>query len=157
MSKPPGQDTPPVIVAQLPAGQDVNELVGLIQKVILGAMKGDGASPEDRALVARHLAPQAELTFVGRRLAALDEIGKFNATRYKWVRKQIDRWDVTHEGATTIVTSLGSLYGEWPDGTAFQGNRYLDRFVLVDGRITQMDVWNDSAELLLLRAGLVEG
>jgi hypothetical protein len=114
-------------------------------------MKGDKASPEDKALVARHLAPEAELTFVGRRLSTLDEIGKFNATRYKWVKKQMDRWDVTYEGPVTIVSGMGSLYGEWPDGVAFQGNRYLDRFVLVDGRIVKMDVWNDSAELIALR------
>lgn len=128
----------------------------MIQKVILGAMKGDRATPEDKALVARYIAPHVELTFVGRKLTALDQIGQFNATRYKWVKKHMDRWDVTHEGNLTIVSSVGTLYGEWPDGTAFQGNRYLDRFVLVDGKITRMDVWNDSAELMLLRAGLVK-
>jgi hypothetical protein len=24
----------------------------------------------------------------------------------------------------TIVYNLGTLYGEWPDGTPFEGNRY---------------------------------
>lgn len=54
----------------------------------------------------------------------------------------------------TIVYNLGTLYGEWPDGTAFEGNRYVNRFVVKGGKIVQMDVWNDSAERLLMRAGI---
>jgi glycyl-tRNA synthetase (class II) len=53
-----------------------------------------------------------------------------------------------------VVYSLGTLYGEWPDGTPFEGNRYVDRYVVKSGLITHMDVWNDSAEWLLVRAGL---
>jgi hypothetical protein len=41
--------------------------------------------------------------------------------------------------------------GEWHDGTAFEGNRYVDRFVVRDGKIVRMDVWNDSAERILVR------
>ncbi len=40
------------------------------------------------------------------------------------------------------------LYGEWPDGTPFEGNRYVDRYVVRRGKIVQMEVWNDSAEWL---------
>ena len=54
----------------------------------------------------------------------------------------------------TIVYNLGTLYGEWPDGTPFEGNRYVDRFVVRGGKIVQMDVWNDSAERLLAKAGI---
>ena len=53
-----------------------------------------------------------------------------------------------------MVYSLGTLYGAWPDGTPFEGNRYVDRYVVSHGLITEMDVWNDSAEWLLVRAGL---
>ena len=55
----------------------------------------------------------------------------------------------------TVVYSIGTLYGQWPDGTPFEGNRYIDRYVVRAGLITEMDVWNDSAEWLLTRAGLV--
>ena len=140
----------PVIRGQAGAGQNVKEIVDRIQTVILKAMAGD------KEIVARHFAPNAELLFVGRKLGGADEIGKFNATRYKWVKKSIDQWDVTTHGNEMVVTSVGTLYGEWPDGTEFKGNRYLDRFVLVDGKITRMDVWNDSAEILMKRAGLVK-
>jgi hypothetical protein len=80
----------------------------------------------------------------------------FNAARYKWVKKRIDKTETVAGGsaAHSVVYSLGTLYGEWPDGTPFEGNRYVDRYELRDGLITQMDVWNDSAEWLLRRAGL---
>ena len=139
-----------LITGQAPAGQNLQEIVSTVQKVILGAMAGD------RAMVQTYMAPNVELTFVGRKLAAADEIGKFNSTRYKWVKKSIDRWDVGYSGNEIMVYSLGTLYGEWTDGTPFKGNRYIDRFIIVDGKITKMDVWNDSAEILMIRAGMVK-
>jgi hypothetical protein len=48
----------------------------------------------------------------------------------------------------------GTLYGEWPDGTPFDENRYVDRFVVRGGKIVQMDVWNDSAERLIAKHGI---
>jgi hypothetical protein len=54
----------------------------------------------------------------------------------------------------TIVYSLGTLYGCWLDGTPFEGNRYVDRFVVENGLIVETDVWNDSAERLLERHGI---
>jgi hypothetical protein len=66
----------------------------------------------------------------------------------------MDRFDVVPGQDETIVYSLGTLYGEWPDGEPFEGNRYVDRFVVRDGLIVKMDVWNDSAERLLQRNGL---
>lgn len=56
--------------------------------------------------------------------------------------------------AEAIVYNIGTLYGEWPDGTPFEGHRYVDRYVVKHGKILQMDVWNDSAERMLVRAGL---
>jgi hypothetical protein len=32
-----------------------------------------------------------------------------------------------------VAYSLGTLYGEWPDGTPFEGNRYVDRYVVRAG------------------------
>jgi hypothetical protein len=88
------------------------------------------------------------------------ECTKFNAGRYKWVKKRIERTDVVLASpeellrGETVVYSIGSLYGEWPDGRPFEGNRYVDRYVVTNGLITQMDVWNDSAEWMLVHAGL---
>ena len=72
------------------------------------------------------------------------------------LKKRFERTDVV-EGATdeeAVVYNMGTLYGEWPDNTPFVGNRYVDRYVVRQGKIVQMDVWNDSAEWLLARAGL---
>jgi ketosteroid isomerase-like protein len=73
----------------------------------------------------------------------------FNAARYKWVKKRMDRFDVAPGNGETVVYSIGTLYGEWPDGTPFKDNRYVDRFVVRNGKIVKMDVWNDSAEWIL--------
>ena len=106
-----------------------------------------------------YMAPGVRITFTGgRRFGDPGESAGFNARRYRWVKKRFERTDVV-AGATpdeAIVYNIGTLYGEWPDGTPFEGNRYVDRFVVSGGRIVRMDVWNDSAEILLARAGLAE-
>ncbi len=106
-------------------------------------------------------APEMKIVFTGKRaMSAPSECARFNALRYKWVKKRIERTEVvtavdgSGDPEETVVYSLGTLYGEWPDGTPFDGNRYVDRYVVRNGLITQMDVWNDSAEWLLVRAGL---
>lgn len=103
------------------------------------------------------VAPDLQIRFTGgRAMQAPSECAAFNAQRYAWVRKRIARTEVVSGGTAeeTVVYSLGTLYGAWPDGTPFEGNRYVDRYVVRHGLITQMDVWNDSAEWLLERAGL---
>ncbi|TAG25703.1 MAG: nuclear transport factor 2 family protein [Burkholderiales bacterium] len=115
----------------------------------------------DPESAARYTSADLKLTFTGKRaMRQPADATRFNASRYKLVRKNIERTDVvipSPEEATrgeTIVYSIGTLYGEWLDGTPFEGNRYVDRFVVKDGLITKMDVWNDSAEWMMVRAGL---
>lgn len=102
-------------------------------------------------------APELRIRFTGGRpMRDPSETSAFNAARYKWVKKRFERTDLV-AGATdeeAIVYNIGTLYGEWLDGTPFEGNRYVDRYVLQQGKIVQMDVWNDSAEWMLVRAGL---
>jgi hypothetical protein len=130
------------------AGEVVNEFLRLIMI-------------PDPASASRYTAPNMKIIFTGKRaMRAPAECTKFNASRYKWVKKSIERTDVVIPSAQeaargdTVVYSIGTLYGEWPDGTPFEGNRYVDRYVVTHGLITQMDVWNDSAEWMLVRAGL---
>jgi hypothetical protein len=92
----------------------------------------------------------------GRTMKQPGDTSAFNAGRYAWVKKRFERTDVVM-GATddeAVVYNIGTLHGAWLDGTPFEGNRYVDRYVVQHGLITQMDVWNDSAEWLLVRAGL---
>ena len=115
----------------------------------------------DPPAASRYTAPDMKIVFTGgRAMHEPADCTKFNASRYKWVKKLIERTEQVIQSeeelvrGETVVYSLGTLYGEWPDGTPFEGNRYVDRYVVKNGLITNMDVWNDSAEWLLVRAGL---
>ena len=106
----------------------------------------------DPDAASRHVAPGLSITFTGgRAMRRPADCTEFNAARYKWVKKRIERTEVVSGGsaAETVVYSLGTLYGEWPDGEPFAGNRYVDRYVVRDGLIVHFDVWNDSAEWLI--------
>ncbi|WP_172298595.1 nuclear transport factor 2 family protein [Pseudoruegeria sp. HB172150] len=108
---------------------------------------------------AAYLSDDFEMTFTGgRKLGGPAGSAAFNAKRYAWVKKRFLRTDVAldQETGEVRVYNTGHLYGEWPDGTPFDGNRYIDIFTVRDGRIVSTDVWNDSAEILLDRAGLAE-
>jgi hypothetical protein len=63
----------------------------------------------------------------------------------------MERTDVAPADGETVVYNTGTLYGEWHDGTKFECNRYVYRFVVRGGKIVKMDVWNDSAERILVR------
>lgn len=110
----------------------------------------------DPVAASRYTAPHLAIRFTGGRLMSDPrQCTAFNASRYKWVKKRIERTETVASADTSaVVYSLGTLYGAWPDGTPFEGNRYVDRYVVQDGLITEMQVWNDSAEWLLVRAGL---
>jgi len=121
----------------------------IVEKFLIASMVPDPVT------AARFISPDLKITFTGgRSYRHPSETAAFNARRYKWVKKRMERTDVVPGARETIVYNLGSLYGEWPDGTPFEGNRYVDRFVVRDGKIVAMDVWNDSAERLLVRNGI---
>lgn len=105
----------------------------------------------------RYIAPELQIVFTGgRSMRDPSECAAFNRQRYKWVKKRFEATEVVAGGTPerTVVYNIGTLYGEWPDGTPFEGNRYVDRYIVSNGLIVRMEVWNDSAEILLLRAGL---
>src|ERR1700752_1077257 len=121
----------------------------IVEKFLVASMVPD---PDTAA---RYITEPLRLTFTGgRKFTHPRESAAFNAKRYKWVKKKMERSDVAPGDGEMIVNNIGTLYGEWPDGTPFEGNRYVDRFVVRGGKIVQMDVWNDSAERLLTRNGI---
>ncbi len=106
-----------------------------------------------------YLAPGFDLVFTGgRTFAGPADSAAFNAKRYAWVKKRFLRTDAALDPDTgdVHVYNTGFLYGAWHDGTAFETNRYMDKFIVRDGKLTRTDVWNDSAEILLHKAGLAE-
>ena len=111
----------------------------------------------DPETAATYLAAEVSITFTGgRQFARAADIAAFNARRYRWVKKRQERTDVASDRDVTVVYNSGTLYGEWPDGTPFEGNRYIDRFEVRRHKIVKMEVWNDSAERLLILHGLGE-
>lgn len=104
---------------------------------------------EERKLdeAARFLAPEVAITFPGgRRFSSLADQVASSAGRFRNVRKVFERFDVVSEGDEAIVYTFGTLEGEALDGTPFAGVRFIDRFVVVSGRIVDQRVWNDMAE-----------
>lgn len=67
--------------------------------------------------------------------------------RYQWVKKTFDHIDhFVREDGAEIVYIMGRLYGVNKHGVEFSGIRYIDRFVVRDGKIAEQHVWNDLAE-----------
>ena len=136
-------------VAQAVFSNETAEAADIVERFLVASMVPD---PETAA---RYISDRLKITFTGgRKYTHPRETAAFNGKRYKWVKKKMERTDVVPGHGETIVYNLGTLYGEWPDGAPFEGNRYVDRFVVRGGKIVQMDVWNDSAERLLSKNGI---
>ena len=115
----------------------------------------DASMVPDPKRAATYMSDAVIITFTGGRVYNHPSgPASFNAARYKWVKKDMRQFDVAVGTEGTVVSSTGYLYGEWPDGTPFEGNRYIDRFVVENGLIVKMDVWNDSAERILSTHGI---
>ncbi|GGC79508.1 nuclear transport factor 2 family protein [Chelatococcus reniformis] len=138
----------------MPAASPAQPRPGLADAEIVRAYLEASMIPDPDAAAA-YMKPGAPITFTGGRVFDSPRgPTAFNKGRYKWVKKRMERFDVCPAEGETVVYSVGTLFGEWPDGTPFEGNRYIDRFVVRDGRIVRMDVWNDSAERILLQRGI---
>lgn len=93
----------------------------------------------------------AQFTFPGgARRSDLAAIVTGSSGRYRSIAKHIERCDLCERtDGTASVYVLGSLYGQWPDGAAFSGIRFVDRFEIAGGLIRRQEVWNDSGEARL--------
>jgi len=78
-----------------------------------------------------------------------EELVAWARDRYRAVAKTCERFDEAPDGEGAVVYCFGTLSGEWPDGEPFAGIRFIDRFVVEDGKIAQQLVWNDLAEVKL--------
>jgi ketosteroid isomerase-like protein len=131
----------------------VTEAKRVVETYLDRSMAGDADGAR------RYMTADCEIVFTGgRAMAGPEDPPAFNARRYAWVKKRFLRTDAVQDPDTgdVHVWNTGYLYGEWPDGTPFDGNRYVDFFAVRDGLIRRTEVWNDSAEILLDRAGLAE-
>ncbi|GAB4347311.1 MAG: hypothetical protein Kow0026_00490 [Oricola sp.] len=98
------------------------------------------------------LAEGFAMTFPGAvRFTRLEELVEWGRARYKFVRKTYEAFDEAFGETGMVVYCHGTLAGEWPDGAPFSGIRFIDRFEVADGKLTDQRVWNDLAET---RAGM---
>lgn len=82
-------------------------------------------------------------------MTSFDELVAWSGSRYQTIEKTIEGMDATHSGLDeTVVYCRGTLAGRWNDGSSFSGVRFIDRFELVDGKITKQEVWNDLGEVM---------
>ncbi len=79
----------------------------------------------------------------------LEELIDWAKDRYQNVGKQYERFDRVFEEKTSIVYCYGTLEGVWLDGSPFSGIRFIDRFVVQDGKLLDHQVWNDMGEQLM--------
>ncbi len=131
----------------------VTEARRIVEGYLECSMAGDAEGAR------RFMAPGCVIVFTGgREMKGPEDPPAFNARRYAWVKKRFHRTDAIPDPASGAVHvwNTGHLFGAWPDGTSFDGNRYVDFFAVKDGLIVRTEVWNDSAEILLDRAGLAE-
>ncbi len=115
--------------------------VGMVRD-FLGAME---ARDLDRAR--GFLADDFVMHFPGQGpMRSLEDLVEWSKPRYRFVRKTYHGFDVTANETAVIVYAHGTLSGEWLDGSAFEGIRFIDRFEVEKGRFARQDVWNDMAE-----------
>ena len=94
------------------------------------------------------LAEDFEMTFPGNvHFKQLEDLVAWAKDRYSGIQKTFDGFDTSYYGLDAVVTCFGTLSGTWPNGEAFSGIRFMDRFTLSHGKITSQQVWNDLAEM----------
>ncbi|MDP6574127.1 MAG: tautomerase family protein [Rhodospirillales bacterium] len=82
----------------------------------------------------------------GVEFGSLEELMPWAEERYRSVKKTYERIDEVACEEGVAVYAFGTLGGQWPDGTAFEGVRFIDRFTVRDGKLADQRVWNDLAE-----------
>ena len=80
------------------------------------------------------------------RFENLTEFAANSAARQKSVVKHLQHFDALQSDDGEVVYCLGTMSGTWLDGSAYADVRFVDRFVVRDGRIVDMRVWSDMAE-----------
>ena len=101
----------------------------------------------DLATAESFMALDAQIIFPGgKQFGSQREMVAAARGRYKWVKKRLDQVDAFAAGDQAVVYVLGTLYGVNRYDLPFADVRYVDRFVVQNGRITRQEVWNDLAE-----------
>jgi ketosteroid isomerase-like protein len=76
----------------------------------------------------------------------LAEFAQFGRSRYLELRKTDRQFDASEAAAGVVVYAHGVLAGRWLDGSEFRDLRYVDRFLVRDARIVELQVLNELGE-----------
>ncbi|MFY0989819.1 nuclear transport factor 2 family protein [Halomonas sp. C05BenzN] len=106
----------------------------------------DAMEARDLEVASALLADDFTMEFPGSGvMSRLDELVAWARGRYRFVKKRFTAFDSCDKGDHAVVVCHGELYGEWPDGSTFDGIRFIDRFEVRDGKLSRQSVWNDLA------------
>ena len=83
----------------------------------------------------------------GEQFESLADLVTWAAKRYRTAVKEYERFDALADDDAVIVYCFGTLSGEWLNGDTFADIRFIDRFVMRDGKLIDQKVWNDLAEV----------
>ena len=87
------------------------------------------------------------MTFPGGKVFhRLEQLTEWARARYRSIHKTYDGFEDVAGNESSVVYCHGTLAGTWPDGDAFSGIRFIDRFTVKDGKLLDQHVWNDLAE-----------
>ncbi len=107
----------------------------------------DALSRRDLASARARLAMGFEMTLSGNhRFRTLEDFVAFSRTRNGPTHKAVEVIEACEAANGIAVYARGVMSGEWVDGQRFADVRFIDRFMVVEGRIAEMDVWSDMAE-----------
>jgi ketosteroid isomerase-like protein len=107
----------------------------------------EGMSKRDFAAMEAVMAPNFKMTVTGGSVFKHPrDFAAQSRARQKSAIKTTDRYDEIPTATGAIVYSIGSMAGEWNNGTTYRDIRYIDRFEIVNGKIAEMNVYSDMAE-----------
>jgi len=93
------------------------------------------------------LSDEYMMTFPGGvEFSELEQLIEWAKPRYQSISKSYERFDEAFDDQGAVVYCSGTLSGQWPDGTAFDGIRFIDSFRITDAKLVEQRVWNDLAE-----------
>ena len=108
----------------------------------------DALEERDLDSANRFLGDGFQMVFPGTApMRRLDELVAWARPRYNYVKKDIATVEVSPTSDGAVVYVIGTLFGEWPNGTSFADIRFIDRFEIEKHLIVRQDVWNDIAEV----------
>ena len=77
----------------------------------------------------------------------IEDLIAYGKDRQGTALKAFDRFEETEAADGTVVYAWGTLYGKKVDGqTDYRDIRFVDRFVMQDGKFVSQMVWNDMGE-----------